>query len=139
MRTVQWSIIFPALAAIFLSGAAFGDVDVTGRWQSTYNFGEVEEVMTAEIQQIGESIIGSYSVEITPSGDGYGGIVFGTIEGGAIKAFYLAIKGSDGEDPLTTISFTDGRVVDDRTIRGEFYYRDSDRLELSGPYEATRI
>ena len=139
MKTVRWSIIILALAALLHSCAALSNVDVTGTWESSYDFGPIEEVMTANIQQIGNNIIGSYSVEVSPSGDGYGGVIFGTIDSGKIKVFYLAIKSADGGDPLTTISFTDGRVINDDNIQGEFYYRDSDSLELSGPYEANRV
>ncbi len=139
MKTARWSIIILALAALFHPCAALSNVDVTGTWESSYNFGPIEEVMTANIQQIGNNIIGSYSVEDSPSGDEYGGIIFGTIDGGRIKAFYLAVRGADGSDPLTTISFTDGRVINDDNIQGEFYYQDSDSLELSGPYEANRV
>ncbi|HOO53197.1 MAG TPA: hypothetical protein PLM24_09260 [Methanothrix sp.] len=139
MKKVRWSIIMLALAAFLPPCAALSNVEVTGTWESSYSFGPIEEVMTANIQQIGNNIIGSYSVEVSPSGDGYGGVIFGTIDGGKIKAFYLATKSAGGKDPLTTISFTDGRVVNDDKIQGEFYYRDSDLLELSGPYEATRV
>ncbi len=103
------------------------------------SFGGIEEIMIAEIEQIEESIIGSYAVEVAPSGEGYGGVIFGTIDGDKVKAFYLATRSSGGGDPLTTISFTDGRLVDEETIRGEFHYRDSDQTVLSGPYEAKRI
>lgn len=139
MKTIKWSVILLALAALLHPCAALSNADVTGTWESSYNFGPVEEIMTANIQQIGNNVIGSYSVEVNPSGDEYGGVIFGTIDGGKIKAFYLATKSADGKDPLTTISFTDGRMVNDDKIQGEFYYRDSDSLELSGPYEATRI
>jgi len=139
MKTARWSIIILALATLVHPCAALSNVDVSGTWESSYNFGPIEEVMTANIQQIGNNIIGSYSVEVSPSGDDYGGIIFGTIDGGRIKAFYLAVRGADGSDPLTTISFTDGRVINDDNIQGEFYYRDSDSLELSGPYEANRV
>jgi len=139
MRTIRWSTIMLVLAALLHPCAALSNVDVSGTWESSYNFGPIEEVMTANIQQIGNNIIGSYSVEVSPSGDDYGGIIFGTIDGGRIKAFYLAVRGADGSDPLTTISFTDGRVINDDNIQGEFYYRDSDSLELSGPYEANRV
>jgi hypothetical protein len=139
MKFARWSTIILVFAALVHPCAALSNVDVTGTWESSYNFGPIEEIMTANIQQIGSNIIGSYSVEVSPSGDEYGGIIFGTIDGGRIKAFYLAVRGADGSDPLTTISFTDGRVINDDNIQGEFYYRDSDSLELSGPYEANRV
>lgn len=52
------------------SRAAAGSFDVTGRWESRYSFGGIEEIMIAEIEQIEESIIGSYAVEVAPSGEG---------------------------------------------------------------------
>mgnify|MGYP001035621383 CR=1 FL=1 len=78
------------LAILLTPCIAFGDVDVTGRWQSTYNFGEVEEVMTAEFQQIGESIIVSCLVEITRSADRYAPSYLGR-RSGAMNALYLHI------------------------------------------------
>jgi len=137
MRMVRWSVMI--LASALLISPCVGLSEVTGTWESSYSFGPVEEIMTANIQQVGESIIGSFSVEVTPSGNNYGGIVFGTIENGKVKAYYLATKSVGGGDPLVTVSFTDGRMIDDDTIRGEFYYRDSDSMELSGPYEAKRV
>lgn len=139
MKFARWSTIIIVVATLFHPCAALSNVDVSGTWESRYEFGPVEELMTASIQQIGSNIIGSYSVEVNPSGDEYGGIIFGTIDGGRIKAFYLAIKDAEGNDPLTTISFTDGRVINEDRIQGEFHYRDSDMLELSGPYEANRV
>jgi hypothetical protein len=139
MRIFIRSTVVLALAIFLNPCAALSNVDVSGTWESRYEFGPVEELMTASIQQIGSNIIGSYSVEVSPSGGEYGGIIFGTIDGGRIKAFYLAIKDAEGNDPLTTISFTDGRVINEDRIQGEFHYRDSDMLELSGPYEANRV
>ena len=139
MRFVRWSIILLALATVIEPCIGLSDSDVTGTWESTYTFGPVEEVMTADIQQVGNNILGYFSVEVSPSGDEYGGIIFGTIESGRIKAYYLATRSSGDGDPLVTISFTDGRVMNEDTIRGEFYYRDSDSTELSGPYEAERV
>ena len=139
MKTIRWCIVLFSLTALIHPIASLSNVDVTGTWQSSYSFGGVTETMTADIQQIGNNIIGSYSVDVNSTGEGYGGIIFGTVDGGKIKAFYLAIKSEDGRDPLTTISFTDGRVINDDNIKGEFYYRDSNSLQLSGPFEATRI
>lgn len=139
MKMFRWSVVLLAVATLVHPCAALSNVDVSGTWESSYSFGPIEELMTASIQQIGSNIIGSYSVKSSPSGDEYGGIIFGTVDGGRIKAFYLAIKGADGGDPLTTITFTDGRVINEDEIQGEYYYRDSDSLELSGPYEANRV
>jgi len=139
MTTIRWPITLFALAALLQPCAALSSADVTGTWESTYNFGSVEEIMIANVQQIGNNIIGSYSVDAGSSGDGYGGIIFGTIDGGKIRAYYLATMSADGGDLMTSITFTDGRLVNDDTIQGEFYYRDSDSSEQSGPYEAIRI
>ena len=139
MKFARWSTIILVVAALIHPCVALSNVDVSGTWESSYSFGPVEEFMTASIRQVGGNIIGSYSVEDSPLEDGYGGIIFGTIDGGRIKAFYLAIKGEDGGDPLTTITFTDARVINEDTIQGEYYYRDSNSLELSGSYEANRV
>jgi hypothetical protein len=139
MKTFRWSVVLLAVAALLHPCVALSNVDVSGTWESSYSVGPVEEVMTAVIQQVGSNIVGSYSVEVSPSGDEYGGIIFGTIDGGRIKAFYLAIRGANGGDPLTTITFTDGRVINEDRIQGEYYYRDSNSIELSGSYEADRV
>jgi hypothetical protein len=139
MKTFRWSVVLLAVAALLHPCVALSNVDVSGTWESSYSVGPVEEVMTAVIQQVGSNIVGSYSVEVSPSGDEYGGIIFGTIDGGRIKAFYLAIRGANGGDPLTTITFTDGRVINEDSIQGEYYYRDSNSIELSGSYEADRV
>jgi hypothetical protein len=139
MKTFRWSVVLLAVAALLHPCVALSNVDVSGTWVSSYSVGPVEEVMTAVIQQVGSNIVGSYSVEVSPSGDEYGGIIFGTIDGGRIKAFYLAIRGANGGDPLTTITFTDGRVINEDSIQGEYYYRDSNSIELSGSYEADRV
>jgi hypothetical protein len=44
---------------IYLASAA----DMTGTWVSKYSFGSLEEVMTANIQQVGEDFIGSFTVK----------------------------------------------------------------------------
>jgi hypothetical protein len=138
MTTIR-PIVLLALAALLQPCAALSSAEVTGTWESTYNFGSFEETMIAEIQQIGNDIIGSYSVDAGSSGDDSRGIIFGTIDGGKIRAYYLATMSADGEDLITSITFTDGRLVNDDTIQGEFYYRDSDSSEQSGPYEAIKI
>jgi len=139
MKVIRWCIVLFSLTALINPCLSGSNADATGTWQSSYTFGDVEEVMTANVQQVGNNIIGSYSVEVNASEDDYSGIVFGTIDGGKIEAFYLAIRSEDGGDPMTTISFVDGRMINDDSIQGEFYYRDSDQMELSGPFEATRI
>lgn len=139
MKFARWSTIILVFAALIHPCAALSNVDVSGTWESSYSVGSAEEFMTATIQQVGDNLIGSYSVEASPSGEEYGGIIFGTIDSGRIKAYYLAIKGADGGDPLTTITFTDARVTNDDLIQGVFYYQDSDSLEFSEAYEANRV
>ncbi len=111
--------------------------DLTGTWESKYRFGTLEEVMTANIQQVGENILGSFIVK--PSeGDNYSGIIFGTVTGDRVKANYLTVKAAAEKNPQTAITFTDARIVDENTIKGIFYYQDSDMNAISSPYEAMR-
>ena len=139
MRIVRWLIVFCVLILLSGSGMAWGDdVDISGKWQSSYDFDVVEEIMTANVQQIGENLLGSFSVVREPSGEEYSGIAFGTIDDDEIKAYYLCVRNRDGSDPLVTITFTDAVLKNDDIIQGKFYYHDSDLLKLSGSYEATR-
>ena len=127
---------------IQLSGLslAWGDVDASGTWESTYDFGPVQEIMTANIQQVETNLVGSFSVEVRPSGEEYSGIIFGTVEGNSIKAYYLSVRDLGGDDPVVSVSFADGKLVDDDTIQGLVYYEDSDLVEMPGfEYEATRV
>lgn len=111
------------------------EVDLTGTWISRYQFGPVEEEMTAKIQQVGDEILGSFKVQPS-SGDGYSGIIFGDIEGDRINAYYLS--GGDGSSSRMSLAFADGRLVDENTLEGLFYYQDSDMNAFSAPYEASR-
>ncbi|MGA9099284.1 MAG: hypothetical protein WB392_10175 [Methanotrichaceae archaeon] len=78
--------------------------DITGTWISKYSFDSVEEVMTANIKQIGENIIGSFSVK--PSvGSSYSGVIFGTINGDQVKSNYLSVRASENKDPQVVITF----------------------------------
>lgn len=138
MRMIRCSVVLLALVALLFPSAALSGADVTGTWESSYNFGSFEEIMIANVQQIGNNIIGSYSVDADSPEDNVRGVIFGTIDGGKIKAYYLATISADGGGPMTTITFTDGRLVNDDKIEGEFYYRDSNSVEQSGPYEAIR-
>jgi hypothetical protein len=113
---------------IYLASAA----DMTGTWVSKYSFGSLEEVMTANIQQVGEDFIGSFTVKPN-TGNPYSGILFGRVEGDSIKTNYLTVKPSQ-----ISITFTDARIVDPNTIRGTYYAQDSDMNALSGAFEANR-
>lgn len=113
------------------------DVDLTGTWESKYQFGPVEEVMTAKIQQVGANLLGSFSVK--PSkGSEYSGIIFGTVEGDKVLANYLSVRNTGNTDPQIVITFTDGRIINSNTLRGTYYVQDSDMNAVSGPYEALR-
>lgn len=110
--------------------------DLTGTWESQYDFMGAKEVMTANIQQVGENLLGSFSVQPS-SGDKYSGIIFGTVNSDEVKANYLAVrKGS--KDPQVVITFTDSHIVDPNTLKGTYYVQDSDMNALSGPFEAVR-
>lgn len=111
--------------------------NVTGTWESEYQFGSVKEIMTANIQQVGENLLGSFRVK-PDSGEGYSGIIFGTVNGDKVEANYLSVRSSDGKDPQVTITFTDGRIVDRNTIKGTYYVQDSDMNAISGQYKALR-
>jgi hypothetical protein len=120
----------PALAA---------KADTTGKWQSIYNFGAVEEVITADIEQVEDNLIGSFAVLQKPSGEEYSGVVYGTIEGDRFKVYYLAAKDQGRKNPNVSVTFAEGRIVDSNNLRGTYYYKDSDQVSLSGPYEAIRV
>ena len=134
LRSWKWLLALSILLNLSWLAVA-EDVDLTGTWISKYQFGPIEEVMTAEIQQVGDEILGSFTVQPT-SGDGYSGIIFGTIENDKIKAHYLS--GGSGSSSHMSLAFTDGRIVDRNTLKGSFYYQDSEMNAFSAPYEASR-
>lgn len=111
--------------------------DLTGTWESKYQFGAVEEVMTANIQQVGENLLGSFSVQPS-SGDKYSGIIFGTVDGNKIKANYLTARAMGGKDPLVVITFVDCQIVDENTLEGTYYVQDSDMNAVSASFKAIR-
>lgn len=113
------------------------DVDLTGTWTSEYQFGPIEEVMTANIQHFGVNLLGSFTVK--PSeGDEYSGIIFGTVDGNAVAANYLSVRNSGDADPQVAIIFIDSQIVDQDTLRGTYYVQDSEMNAISGPFEANR-
>lgn len=119
------------------SAAMAQDIDLTGTWESKYKFGPIEEVMTAKIQQVGVDLLGSFQVK-PAVGDEYSGIIFGRVEGDRVMANYLSVSNTGQKNPQIVITFTDGRIIDESTLKGVYYVQDSDMNALSGPYEATR-
>jgi hypothetical protein len=77
MQKLRWILIFCLLVQSSNLALAKGK-DLTGTWESKYQFGTAKEVMTANIQQVGENLLGSFSVQPS-SGDKYSGIIFGTV------------------------------------------------------------
>lgn len=131
-------LILISCLLIQLSNLAVAEgLNLTGTWESKYQLGPVEEVMTANIQQVGENLLGSFSVQPT-MGDKYSGVIFGTVNGDEIKANYLTVRAMGGKDPQLSIIFADIHVVDANTLAGAYYARDSDMNAISGPFEAMR-
>jgi hypothetical protein len=119
------------------STSAVMAVDLTGTWESKYNFGLGEEVMNAKIQQVGYHILGSFAV--TPSaGSKYSGIIFGSIEGEKVWAYYLVEKRDGGPD--ASIALAEISIEDSNTLKGTFSYQDTEMIGISAaPFEAHRI
>ena len=136
MRMLRSAIILTLLVQSSYPVIA-GATDLTGTWESKYQFGPVEEVMTANIQQVGANLLGSFSVQ-PALGDKYSGIIFGTVSGEKIKANYITVRAKGGKDPQVAIIFADCQVVDDNTLEGTYHVKDSDMNALSGPFKATR-
>lgn len=138
MKIVRLLLIFFVFISLSHTTLAWGDTDFSGMWRSEYKFGPVEEIQTAYIQQIEGSLLGSFSVVVKPSGEEYGGIIFGKVDGGDIEAFYISVRNQEADDPLVAITFAKGRLVDD-TIQGVYYYKDSNSITLSDDFKATKI
>jgi hypothetical protein len=111
--------------------------DLTGTWESSYKFGPLEESMITTIQQVGDNIIGSFLVKPL-TGPERSGILFGTVEGENVKVNLLSVKDSEENSKLVTITFIDGRIEDEDTLKGTYYVHDSKGTALSGSYEAIR-
>lgn len=114
-----------------------GAEDLTGTWESKYQFGSLEELMTANIQQVGANLLGSFTVQ-PALGDKYSGIIFGTVNGEKIKANFLSVRALGEKDPHIAITLADCQVVNDSMLEGTYYLQDSDMNAVSGPFTATR-
>jgi hypothetical protein len=109
--------------------------DLTGTRGSKYQFGSIGEVITANIQQVGGNLLGSFSVQPS-SGDKYSGIIFGTVNSDKINANCMTVRANGGKDTQVAITFADYYIVDQNTREGTYYVQDSDMNALSGPFEA---
>jgi hypothetical protein len=135
MRALAYLLVLGTFLA--WSSSAVSALDLTGTWESKYNFGPGEEVMRAEIQQVGNNILGSFIV--TPSsGSKYSGIIFGSLEGEKVWAYYLVEKREGGPD--ASVALAEISIEDSNTLKGTFYYQDTDMNGIPGsPFEAHRI
>jgi hypothetical protein len=136
MRMLRSAIIFILLVQSSYPVIA-GAADVTGTWESNYQFGSEEEVMTANIQQVGANLLGSFIVQ-PASGEKYSGIIFGTVDGDKVKAYYLTERSIGGKDPQLAITFADCSILDANTLKGTYYVQDSNMNAISGPFEAIK-
>jgi len=129
MRIFRASLIFGLLLALSVTAVA---TDLTGTWESRYQVSSVNEVMMATLQQVGDNLLGSFSVE-SPLGP-RSGIIFGAVEGDKVKANFLSVSGSD----VVTITFFDGRIEGQDALKGTYYVQDSNKNAFTGPFEAIR-
>jgi hypothetical protein len=129
MRIFRALVIFGLLLAMMVTAVA---TDLTGTWESRYQVSSVNEVMTAALQQVGDSLLGSFSVE-SPLGP-RSGIIFGAVEGDRVKANFLSVNPSN----VVTITFFDGRIEDQDSLKGTYYVQDSNKNAFTGPFEAIR-
>jgi len=129
MRIFRASVIFGLLLALSVTAVA---TDLTGTWESRYQVSSVNEVMMATLQQVGDNLLGSFSVE-SPMGP-RSGIIFGAVEGDKVKANFLSVSGSD----VVTITFFDGRIEGQDALKGTYYVQVSNKNAFTGPFEAIR-
>jgi hypothetical protein len=134
MRAVACLLVLGIVLAC--SSSAVLAVDLTGTWESKYSFGPSEEVMTAKIQQVGKNILGSFTV-VPSAGSKYSGIIFGSLEGDKVWAYYLAER-REGE-PTASVAFAESVIQDSNTLKGTFYYSDTSMNEISAGFDAHRI
>jgi hypothetical protein len=129
MRIFRALVIFSLLLAMTVTALA---TDLTGTWESRYQVSSVNEVMTATLKQVEGNLLGSFSVE-SPLGP-RSGIVFGSVEGNEVKASFLSVNPSS----VVTITFFDGRIEDQNSLKGNYYVQDSKNNAFEGSFEANR-
>ncbi len=115
------------------------DVDLSGSWSSEYQLGSTEEFLTANIQQVGSNLLGSFTVK-SSSGDEYSGVILGTVDGDRVTANFISARDSGNDkDPLLTVTLIDSRIVDKNTLKGTYNVQDSDlNAIVNQPFQATR-
>ena len=115
------------------------DVDLSGSWSSEYQLGSTEEFLTANIQQVGSNLLGSFTVK-SSSGDEYSGVILGTVNGDRVTANFISARDSGNDkDPLLTVTLIDSRIVDKNTLKGTYNVQDSDlNAIVNQPFQATR-
>jgi hypothetical protein len=137
MLTPGKGVLLVYFLLIQLSSAALAEnVDLTGTWESKYSFGPIEQVTTANIKQVNNNLLGSYSVKPF-TGPEESGILFGTVNGDAVKVNFLSVAGS-GANPKVSITLVDLKIADQNTLRGSYYYTNNENTVISGSFEATR-
>jgi hypothetical protein len=129
MRIFRASLIFGLLLAMMVTAVA---TDLTGTWEASYQFLLVNERMTAKLQQVGDDLLGSFSVD-SPLG-ARSGIIFGTVDGDRVKANFLSVEASN----LVSILFFDARIADENSLEGTYYLQQSNNNALTGSFTATR-
>jgi hypothetical protein len=134
MSTLKFLMALGIILAGFSSTVSA--VDLTGTWESKYSFGPIEEVMTAKIQQVGNNILGSFTV-VPSTGNIYSGIIFGSLEGDKVWAYYLAQRREGG--PEASVAFAESSIKDSNTLEGTFYYQDTDMNGISAAFGAHRV
>ncbi|NYT02490.1 MAG: hypothetical protein GKC10_07025 [Methanosarcinales archaeon] len=135
MNTMRLAVI---IALVIISSCSAVALDLSGTWESTYDLGAVTEVMTAEIQQDGDTLLGSYTV-VPSEGDEYYGILHGTIDGDSIEAYYVVVVEAGGKIIPAAVTLTRSQIVDEDNLEGTFTVIGGEMDGVSGPFEARRI
>lgn len=133
----RFALLITCILILSSQGAQALKADLTGEWTSEYQFGPIKESMTANIQQIGSSLIGSYIVKPSEGAE-YSGIIFGAVEGEKVTVNYLSVRNSGDVDPQVIITLADCRIADPDKLVGTYYVQDSEMNAVSGPFEAKR-
>ena len=91
------SLLICLLLLQLVCTASAQNVDLTGTWESKYAIGPIEQVTIANIKQVNDNLLGSFTVK-PPSGPEESGILFGIVVGDNVKVNFLILDGS-GANP----------------------------------------